>query len=120
MICSIFDDGDILDNEKYINVDADTHQEEPSPDDHQGPDKVFIEGFPSSHAAAAVPNDQANIEMDYDCYRSQCGNSNEYAPFTSRINWDIAHWAKVHGITSTAVTELLRINGVGFYSACYV
>ncbi len=67
----------------------------------------------------AIPDDQGFVETDYDCYLSQCGNINEYAPFASQIEWDIAHWAKVHGITSTAVTELLGIKGVGFYATRY-
>ncbi|KAI0685846.1 hypothetical protein BC835DRAFT_1454729 [Cytidiella melzeri] len=34
---------------------------------------------------------------------------NIYAPFSSRINWEIARWAKLRGPGSTALTELLRI-----------
>ncbi|KAI0348983.1 hypothetical protein OH77DRAFT_1415714, partial [Trametes cingulata] len=35
-----------------------------------------------------------------------------YAPFTSRIDWEIARWAKMRGPGSTAVSELLQIEGL--------
>jgi hypothetical protein len=89
-------------------------------DDCHADDGIFVEHFPSSSAGAALSDDQIFIETDYDCYQKQCGDIDEYAPFASRIDWDVAHWAKLHGITSTAVTELLEINGVGFYATCYV
>ncbi|KAI0682470.1 hypothetical protein BC835DRAFT_1424364 [Cytidiella melzeri] len=34
---------------------------------------------------------------------------NIFAPFSSRIDWEIARWAKLRGPGSTALTELLRI-----------
>ena len=38
--------------------------------------------------------------------------TNPYAPFTNRINWEIAKWAKLRGPSSTAFSELLSISGV--------
>lgn len=35
-----------------------------------------------------------------------------YAPFPSRLDWEVARWAKLRGPTSTAVSELLNIGGV--------
>ncbi|KAH7877289.1 uncharacterized protein C8R40DRAFT_1040909 [Lentinula edodes] len=39
-------------------------------------------------------------------------DSNCWAPFTSRIDWEIARWAKIRGPSSTAFSELLEIKGV--------
>ena len=39
-------------------------------------------------------------------------DTNPYAPFVDRINWEIAKWAKLRGPSSTAFSELLNINGV--------
>lgn len=89
-------------------------------DDCQGGDDIFIEHFPSNSAGAAIPDDEGFIETDYDRYQSQCGTTDEFMPFASQIEWDMGRWAKVHGITSTAVTELLGIKGVCFYAARYV
>ncbi|KAI0348953.1 hypothetical protein OH77DRAFT_1465870 [Trametes cingulata] len=37
---------------------------------------------------------------------------NIWAPFRSRIDWEIARWAKMHGPGSTAVSELLAIENL--------
>ncbi|KAI0684824.1 hypothetical protein BC835DRAFT_1461247 [Cytidiella melzeri] len=45
-----------------------------------------------------------------DVYATQVPTTqNIYAPFSSRIDWEIACWAKLRGPGSTALTELLRI-----------
>lgn len=48
-------------------------------------------------------------------YEKKLGSSsttNIYAPFKSQIDFQFAHWAKVRGPSSTALTELLQIKGV--------
>ena len=37
---------------------------------------------------------------------------NEWAPFSTRTEWELARWAKLRGPSSTALSELLRIDGV--------
>ena len=37
---------------------------------------------------------------------------NEWAPFSSRTEWELARWAKLRGPSSTAMSELLKIDGV--------
>ncbi|KZV74632.1 hypothetical protein PENSPDRAFT_572729 [Peniophora sp. CONT] len=37
---------------------------------------------------------------------------NAYHPFKSKLNWDLAAWAKTHGIGSNALTDMLKIEGV--------
>ncbi|KAF9789139.1 hypothetical protein BJ322DRAFT_1017868 [Thelephora terrestris] len=36
----------------------------------------------------------------------------EWAPFSTRIDWEIARWAKLRGPSSTALSELLGIDGL--------
>jgi hypothetical protein len=38
--------------------------------------------------------------------------ADEWAPFSTRTEWEIARWAKLRGPSSTALSELLKINGV--------
>ena len=38
---------------------------------------------------------------------------NLFAPFLLKMEWEIARWAKLHGPSSTAFTELVKIEGVG-------
>lgn len=39
-------------------------------------------------------------------------DSNSWAPFDSRLDWEVAKWAKLRGIGSTAFSDLLAIDGV--------
>ncbi|KAJ7201798.1 hypothetical protein GGX14DRAFT_370811 [Mycena pura] len=39
-------------------------------------------------------------------------DGNDWGPFRSQMDWEVARWAKLRGSTSTALTELLQINGV--------
>ena len=114
------EDGD--DDDEYVDLGP-HHEESPTQatsfDNHQRADDVFIEHFPSSNAGAAISDNQGFIKTDYDCYKMQCGNVDGYAPFASQIDWEIACWAKVHGLTSAAVTELLGIEGVCSRPTCY-
>lgn len=40
--------------------------------------------------------------------------ANPWAPFNSKLDWEVARWAKMHGPGSTALSELLAIDGVHF------
>jgi hypothetical protein len=64
--------------------------------------------------AGAVYTDQDSIDGNT-AYTSQIDNAdNPFSPFSSRIDWDIAHWAKTRGPSSTAFTELMSIEGVSY------
>ena len=41
------------------------------------------------------------------------GRENIWAPFNSRLEWEVAQWAKLRGPGSTSFTEFLEIEGVG-------
>ena len=40
------------------------------------------------------------------------GVQNEWAPFSSRTEWELAHWAKFRGLGVGAFSELLKVDGV--------
>ncbi|KAG1758014.1 hypothetical protein EDB19DRAFT_1936644 [Suillus lakei] len=40
------------------------------------------------------------------------GTNNVYAPFTSKLDWDMAQWAKLRGPSSTAFSVLISIEGI--------
>ncbi|KAM6497272.1 hypothetical protein JOM56_007745 [Amanita muscaria] len=75
-------------------------------------DEYKSETFPGTHAGMAFQPGSAG-QSAFNNYQLQLDNPNEYAPFVSRMDWEIARWAKLHGPSSTAVTELLQIDGVG-------
>ncbi|KZT19755.1 hypothetical protein NEOLEDRAFT_1077268, partial [Neolentinus lepideus HHB14362 ss-1] len=51
---------------------------------------------------------------EYHKYSAQLGGheDNVWAPFVSQLDWEVAWWAKLRGPGSTALTELLSIEGV--------
>ncbi|KAG2738024.1 hypothetical protein P692DRAFT_201732025, partial [Suillus brevipes Sb2] len=57
------------------------------------------------------PDQAANV-----MYRAQLvdveDEENLYYPFASKIEWEVARWAKLRGSSSTAFTDLLSIDGV--------
>ncbi|KAI0040188.1 hypothetical protein FA95DRAFT_1585098 [Auriscalpium vulgare] len=52
----------------------------------------------------------------FEAYRNSLdageGADNSWTPFRSKLEWEIARWAKMRGPTSTAFTELLQIDEV--------
>jgi hypothetical protein len=63
----------------------------------------FIERFGGS---AGAPNQT---------YHSEVGmhfGPNARTPFQSEMEWEIARWAKLRGLTATAINDLLSIDGV--------
>ncbi|KAI0038057.1 hypothetical protein FA95DRAFT_1506102 [Auriscalpium vulgare] len=76
-------------------------------------DKAHTVQFPGQ-AGAPVPQD-GHAPGAYDVYRDRLGPTdpaNVWAPFASKLDWEIAKWAKMRGPSSTAFTELLQIDGV--------
>ena len=66
--------------------------------------------YPHSQAGAIVSHANQSLE---DLYSGGLGSHrNPWAPFTSEIDWKVAHWAKMCGPGSTAFSELLAIGGV--------
>ncbi|RPD72981.1 hypothetical protein L226DRAFT_546761 [Lentinus tigrinus ALCF2SS1-7] len=75
--------------------------------------KTFTVPFPSVQAGAPIDDDHEDTE--YERFQSALGGDhkdNPYAPFLSRIDWEIARWAKMRGPGSTAVSELLQIKDI--------
>lgn len=40
------------------------------------------------------------------------GIQGEWAPFSSRTEWELARWAKFQSLSAGAFSELLKVNGV--------
>ncbi|KAH9015128.1 hypothetical protein EDB83DRAFT_2232775 [Lactarius deliciosus] len=71
----------------------------------------FVERFPSEVAGAPI-SEMGRNTPGYQALRDDLGPGNIWYPFQSQCDWDFARWAKNRGSSSTAVTELLAINGV--------
>ncbi|KAG2369293.1 hypothetical protein BDR07DRAFT_1477297 [Suillus spraguei] len=56
------------------------------------------------------PDQSANVMYGAQLVDDE-NNTNIYYPFASKIEWEIARWAKLRGSSSTASTDLLSIDG---------
>lgn len=73
--------------------------------------KKFTDQYPNSTAGTPI-----SASAPSGRYSSDSSSGNIYAPFQNRLNWEIARWAKLHGPGSTALSELLGIEGVSVKS----
>ena len=77
-------------------------------------EKPYVIKFTKGKAGAVYSQDGINLNTEY---KNSLGESdNPYKPFTSKMEWEIACWAKTRGPSSTAFTELMKIEGVS--SSC--
>ncbi|KAJ3765439.1 hypothetical protein FB446DRAFT_655309, partial [Lentinula raphanica] len=68
--------------------------------------------YPDPRAGAPIQS-QGGIVSENNRYSQDLkAGSNCWAPFGSQIEWEIARWAKLRGPSSTALSELLAIDGV--------
>lgn len=72
----------------------------------------YSDTYPHRKAGAIVEHAQSS-DQTY----SAADDTNIWAPFTSKIDWEIAKWAKLRGAGSTAFSDLLAIEGVCIF--CY-
>jgi hypothetical protein len=79
-----------------------------------GSDNVRVEQFPILTAGAPVSD--FGKDHGYRQYKSNLGNpQTTFAPFNSKLDWEFASWAKLRGPSSSALQELLSIDGVGLF-----
>jgi len=69
--------------------------------------ELVITHFPTGHPGAPIPDVNQGSAMHQ--ARQAAPDSSKWAPFCSKLDWEIACWAKICGLTSLALTELLGI-----------
>jgi hypothetical protein len=77
--------------------------------------RPFVVKFTKGRAGAVYANqpvDEDNMNASYTLNVANAENSSLYHPFSSKLEWEIAHWAKMRGPSSTAFNELIEIEGV--------
>jgi hypothetical protein len=79
----------------------------------QKPIIQLFNDHPDCNAGAPLEN---LTKMSYKTYQDALPKANAvpniWAPFASKIDWEIARWVKLRGPSSTALSELLRVKGV--------
>lgn len=72
---------------------------------------VIIKRFPFGHAGAPIVRPHQALVPNGSS--STATGDSVWSPFRSQLDWEVARWAKTCRVTSSAVTELLAIPGVG-------
>jgi hypothetical protein len=75
----------------------------------------FIVKFTKGRAGATYATQQVEGDDLNASYRHNVANGENpspYSPFSSKLEWEIVHWAKMRGPSSTAFNELIQIEGV--------
>jgi hypothetical protein len=71
---------------------------------------MYVEEFTRGRAGAPVEGRDIPANIHYQ--QTLSDQDNIYEPFQSKLDWELAHWAKVHNVSQNAFTDLLRIEGV--------
>jgi hypothetical protein len=103
-----------LNNEDFIDIqEPRAPAPAPMPSVSSQPEPpVEIEPFPSESAGRPIRVSQAAGAEDSENNCQQDGSDDVFEPFKSRLEWEVVKWAKLRGSSSTALTELLAIEGV--------
>ena len=75
---------------------------------------VVVDRFPFGRPGAPI-RDSGQAPLAYDSQQATCMGSS-WGPFRSQLDWDVAHWVKLCGLSSTAASKLLAIPGVRAYN----
>lgn len=82
-------------------------------DTGDGPKPHTIIRYTTKHGHSRAGSIITHANTHDDQYASTINsNDNVWAPFGSKVDWEMARWAKMRGPGSTALTELLSIEGV--------
>jgi hypothetical protein len=76
----------------------------------------FIVKFPNARAGAVHPEHVVDENLNASYTRKVGSAENPFFPFSSKMEWEIAQWAKMRGPSSTSFTELMNIEGVSFFT----
>jgi hypothetical protein len=77
--------------------------------------RPFVVKFTKGRAGATYATQQVegdNLNASYRHNVANGENPSPYSPFSSKLEWEIVHWAKMRGPSSTAFNELIQIEGV--------
>ncbi|TFK60899.1 hypothetical protein BDN72DRAFT_778839 [Pluteus cervinus] len=102
-------ESDTSDDDEVQSNDGDdipADAEGPVPGDEQR-FKPFVQHYPDQRAGASLDPPANTDEED-----NPSSDDNPCEPFSGWTNWNFAWWAKTEALSATAITKLLKINGL--------
>lgn len=109
---SMDDPGQDLAEEDLAEDQYNTHQDIQAR--AQGLRGCVVMPYPDPRAGEQIAN-RANhhaANVEYGAHFANVEQENLYHPFTSKMDWEVARWAKLRGVSSMAFSDLLAIEGV--------
>ncbi len=94
-----------LEEVDQMNVDGEDHRQAAQ---NTLESSAIVEPF---GGLAGTPVQGESLGSAFERYQGQIIGGT-YAPFSSRLDWEVAKWAKLRGLGSTAFSDLLSIDGV--------
>lgn len=85
--------------------------------DHE--QEPIVVKYPCRRAGQPVDLTQQPSNSTYGTQLGSSNTNNIYAPFASKMDWEMARWAKLQGISSTAFSDLISIEGVCLLCSCH-
>jgi hypothetical protein len=73
--------------------------------------KPIVVEFPGPNAGHIYKEEALTANQQY-MHMLRNDIHNPYMPFSLHKDWEIAKWAKCQGVSSTAFTDLMKIEGV--------
>lgn len=105
-LTTVTDTGEIAVNEPFEILDNQGEQSFEFQSHFSDTSTVVMERFPFGDPGAPIPGAQGRSSDN----PFQAGQGDLiWAPFQSRRDWVVAHWAKVHSTTSSAVDDFLAL-----------
>ena len=80
----------------------------------QAAGKTTVVRFPGTEAGKVHASHGEGLDSSHQAYATSVGITEgmPYAPFKSKLDWEVARWAKLRGPGATALTDLLKIENV--------
>ncbi|KAL1667054.1 hypothetical protein GGG16DRAFT_59260 [Schizophyllum commune] len=108
-----------IDDNSGATVEADSGRS-PAPPEREMRDvaeedlrqQPFVVRFPGGRAGKPLPGVHDTLHQTYAASVNDSNGTNMYGVFGHQLAWEIARWAKLRGPSSTAFTELMKIDGV--------
>ncbi|KAJ7593168.1 hypothetical protein C8J56DRAFT_1013320 [Mycena floridula] len=100
-----------IDNDELVDAAA-ADQRDAVESNLQNQPFIIPFGGQAGHPIAIARSNSSSNDKYAQSVKDVTDANNIYAPFMSRMDWEIARWAKLRGPSSTAFTELMSIDGV--------
>jgi len=114
------DNDNLGNNDDHINANTNADNEEHSriltgSEVRQSQQELWLDPtivhYPGNRAGE-VCLEGITVMQEYENALGGPSAENPYSPFSSKIDWELAKWAKLRGPSATSFTELLNISGV--------